>query len=99
MAVADAVLRDAFTDGFRQSAHKSSGQVFFFIEQWKRAFLARQLYRSLISRVTDALHGKLRDFLRFTAAVADLQHDQRIGQPRQPQTDTARAPRLSGLAN
>ncbi|MPL67195.1 hypothetical protein SDC9_12885 [bioreactor metagenome] len=77
--------------------HVAGGEVFLGVEERKGAFLLRNLDRGEIARPGDLVHPALGLRRRLVRAIAQPEHQQRVGQPGYAQTDAALVHRLLGL--
>ena len=95
--VADAVLGDRRAHVGVHLLHGAAGEVFLGVEQWKRALLAGQVHRGQVGGAGDGVQPVLGLARRRLRAVAQPQHQQRVGEPGDAQPDPALGPCFLGL--
>ena len=95
--VADAMRADRLAHILVHGAHGARGQVFLGVKQGKGAFFLGQLDRGEIGGAGDGVQPVLGLLGGRVAAIAQAQHQERIGQPGHAQPDPALVLRLGGL--
>src|SRR3989337_4584605 len=89
MRIADAMARNAVADFRREVGDKFPLQMLLLVEPGKGALLARQFDGSLIGRFAQTPHDLARDARRCRRAVRNTEHDERIAQTGESETDAA----------
>ena len=94
MGVADAVLADALTDLLRQTLGEPGLEILVRIDSRRHPFLLRQLDRGPVGLIAHPLRNDDGELASLVRVVPQPQHDERITEPGEPETDATLAPGL-----
>ncbi len=94
MAVSHAVPGDVGLQAVGKSPYKWGVEVFVFVEQRERAFVAGQRDRCLVGRVANRRHDFLCKRAPIVAVVGKTQHGERVREARYAEADATRVARL-----